>query len=82
MSKKRKMSGPTVKFTSALLLALNNFQETLDEDDEDGLIAVSEEFRTKLEAIRTNHIYELITDAQQDVSSSKIDSIMLHEVKI
>ena len=87
-SKKRKISELTVNDANTLLLTLNDFQETLDEDEEDlpsALITVLDEFRTKLEVHRTNRFnsrYGLIADAQQHVSFSKVDAIVLLQVNI
>ena len=53
--KKRKISDLTVGDANALLQALNQFQGSLDEDDEDlpdGLITALEQFRAKIESIK------------------------------
>ena len=52
---KRKISDPTAVDANAILQALNKFQGSLDEDDDDlpdGLISALESFRTKIESIK------------------------------
>lgn len=61
--KKRKISDLTAGDANFLLQALNQFQSSLDDEDEDlpsGLLSALEEFRTKLEAIKVcNNIWDV-----------------------
>ena len=53
--KKRKTSDLTAGDANSLLQALNQFQNSLDDEDEDlprGLLSALGEFRAKLEAIK------------------------------
>jgi hypothetical protein len=53
--KKRKLSDLTVGDRNALLVSLDAFQDSLDEDDEDlpsGLLAALAQFREKLEVVK------------------------------
>lgn len=53
--KKRKISSLTTADANSLLQSLNQFQESLDDEDEElpsGLLITLAEFRMKLEAIK------------------------------
>ena len=55
LQKKRKISDLTAGDANSLLQALNQFQNSLDDEDEDlpsGLLSALGEFRAKLEAIK------------------------------
>ncbi|KAF8802824.1 hypothetical protein BYT27DRAFT_7260756 [Phlegmacium glaucopus] len=89
--KKRKISDLTAGDANSLLQALNQFQNSLDDEDEDlpsGLLNTLEEFRTKLEAIkvsRTSRMFnsrDLFDDFPKQVSFSKVNAITLLQVRI
>lgn len=70
--KKRKISDLTAGDGNSLLQALNQFQNSLDDEDEDlpsGLFSALDEFRTKLEAIK-------------HTSFPKVDAVTLLQVGI
>jgi hypothetical protein len=53
--KKRKLSDLTAGDANTLLLALNEFQQVLDEDDDElpnGLITALDDLRSKLEVVK------------------------------
>ena len=55
---KRKISDWTAGDANQILQALNQFQGSLDEDDDDlpdGLITALEQFHTKIESIKVVH---------------------------
>ena len=58
MGKKRKLSNLTTDDRSAMLLALQHFQDTLDPEDEElptGIHDTLDQFRQKLELIKVHH---------------------------
>ena len=60
--KKRKISDLTAGDANALLHTLNEFQDSLDDDDEDlpsSLLSALEEFRGKLEDIKVTGMFQL-----------------------
>ena len=92
MAKKRKLSNFTTDDRSAMLLALQHFQDTLDPEDEElptGIHDTLDQLRQKLELVKVRYIYNYL-DIDHDshwclkkhTSFSKVDPTILVQVNI